>query len=440
MVPQTGAIQVMYGGDNFDKRKFNLATQSERTAGSAFKAFTLAAAFEEGLQPTQVYNATQPVVIPEDQCAGEKGYGPWTPENADPSEGGFMNMTTATAHSVNVYFAQLIADIRPEPVVDAATRMGVVSYARDAVVNVPPVCSITLGAVQVNPLSMTAGYATLANDGVHCLPFAIRRVESSTGEFLLRARPVCEQTIDKKVARQVNALLKGVLEFGTASGQGIGRPAAGKTGTGQEYQDAWFLGYVPQLVTGVWVGYTKALIPMKNLPVLGGANAFGGSIAAPIWHDVMVEAVSGLPVEDFPAPPPPKLSRVPDVVGLTEDEARQVLLEAGFTTLVEKVNSNQPKGTVADQSPKGGSSAPGGSSITIFVSTGEQGKVRVPGVIGYTEEQATQILFDQGLAVSVYYQVVQDKSYDGRVLGQNPEAGARVEPGSTVTIVVGQKA
>jgi membrane peptidoglycan carboxypeptidase len=274
---------------------------------------------------------------------------------------------------------------------------------------------------------------------VHCLPFAIRRVESSSGESLLRARPVCEQVIEKKVARQVTSLLQGVLEFGTAAGQGIGRPAAGKTGTGQEYQDAWFLGYVPQLVTGVWVGYSKALIPMTNLPVLGGANAFGGSIAAPIWHEVMVEAVKGLPVEDFPAPPPPRAESVPNVVGLPAEEAQQVLLEAGFTALVERVNSNEPRGIVADLSPKGGSSAPGGSAVTIFVSTGHGGKVRVPGVIGFTEEQATQILFDQGLAVSVYYQVVEDDAYDGRVLGQNPQAGARVEPGSTVTIVVGKK-
>jgi membrane peptidoglycan carboxypeptidase len=440
MVPQTGAIQVMYGGENFEKKKFNLATQSERTAGSAFKAFTLAAAFEEGMQPTKVYNATQPVTIPEDKCAGPQGYGPWMPENADPSEGGLMNMVTATAHSVNVYFAQLIADIRPQPVVDAATRMGVVSYARDAVVNVPPVCSITLGAVQVNPLSMTAGYATLANDGIHCLPFAIRRVVSAGGQSLMRAKPVCERAIDSKVARQVNSLLEGVLTSGTAAGQGIGRPAAGKTGTGQEYQDAWFLGYVPQLVTGVWVGYTKALIPMTNLPVLGGRNAFGGTIAAPIWHELMVEAVKGLPVENFPAPPAPEPEKVPDVVGLPQDEAKQVLLEAGFTALVQPLDSNQPKGIVADQSPKGGATAPAGSAVTIYVSTGQIGKVRVPDVVGYTEEDGTQILLNHGLAVSVYYQSTSQQVYDGLILAQNPQGGRRVEAGSTVTIVVGKKA
>ena len=439
MVPQTGAIQVMYGGKSFSKKQFNLATQAGRTAGSAFKAFTLAAAFEEGLPVGKVYNTSAPVVIPPEKCAGEDGFGPWTPSNADPSEGGLMNMIKATADSVNLYFAQLIADIRPEPVVDIAQRMGVVSYARDAPVVIEPVCSITLGAVEVNPLSMTSGYATLANDGTHCLPFAIRRVEDSKARSLFSARAQCKKVIEPKIARQVTSLLTGVLEFGTAAGQGIGRPAAGKTGTGQNYQDAWFLGYTPQVVTGVWVGYSKEEIPMVNLPVLGGANAFGGSIAAPIWHQVMLEAVKGLPVEDFPAPPAPPSASVPNVVGLPQADAVSVLKEAGFTALVQKTNSSQPKGVVESQSPGGGSSVPVGSAVTIFVSTGQAAKTRVPSVLGFKEKQAEQILFDKGFAVSVSYQFVQDPGYDGRVLGQNPQGGTVAPTGSTVSIVVGQK-
>jgi membrane peptidoglycan carboxypeptidase len=440
MVPQTGAIQVMYGGKDFKQKQFNLATQAGRTAGSSFKAFTLAAAFEKGIPIGKVYNTSAPVVIPEDKCAGENGYGPWTPSNADPSEGGLMNMVTATADSVNLYFAQLIADIRPQPVAEIAGRMGVVSYARDAPVVInPTACSITLGAVEVNPLSMTSGYGTIADDGTHCLPFAVRRVEDSKGRSLFAARPQCKKVIEPKIARQVTSLLTGVLEFGTAAGQGVGRPAAGKTGTGQNYQDAWFLGYTPQVVTGVWVGYSKEEIPMTNLPVLGGRNAFGGTIAAPIWHDVMVEAVKGLPVEDFPAPPQPPSATVPDVVGLPQAEAVTALDDAGFTALIEKTNSNQPKGVVASQSPGGGSSVPLGSAVTIFVSTGQAAKARVPSVLGFTENQATQILLDRGFAVSVFYQYVQDPGYDGRVLGQNPQGGTVAKSGSTVTIVVGQK-
>jgi membrane peptidoglycan carboxypeptidase len=437
LVPQTGAIQVMYGGSDFSKEHYNLATQAHRTAGSSFKAFTLAAAFEKGKQPTQTYDASSPAHIPQDKCPNDKG--DWMPSNAEPAEGGIMNMVTATALSVNAYFANLIADIGPGPVADAATRMGVVSYARGADVSISPyACAITLGAVQVNPLSMTSGYATLANNGVHCLPFAVRKVADSKGSSLLKAKPVCEQVIEKKIAAQVTSLLEGVLQFGTAAGKGIGRPAAGKTGTGQDYQDAWFLGYVPQLVTGVWVGYTKGLIPMRGLTVLGGRNAFGGSIAAPIWQAVMLEAVKGLPVKDFPSPPGPKAGNVPNVVGLTQDQAQKRLTDAGFTMNMDQVNSDLPKGVVASQSPAGGSSAPLGSAVTVFLSTGRAPKARVPNVVGFTEAEATQILRDAGYGVSVFYQAVSKVAYNDRVLGQNPLGGTNAQQGATVSIVVGQ--
>src|SRR5205823_13260404 len=122
IVPQTGAIQVMYGSTSYSKAQFNLATQAHRTAGSSFKAFTLAAAFEKGIPVTKTYDTTAPVDIPATKCSDGHG-GPWQPSNADPAEGGVMDMVTATAKSVNLYFAQLIADITPAPVADAATRL-----------------------------------------------------------------------------------------------------------------------------------------------------------------------------------------------------------------------------------------------------------------------------------------------------------------------------
>jgi penicillin-binding protein 1A len=436
LVPQTGAIQVMYGGRNFEQAKFNLATQSQRTAGSAFKAFTLAAALEAGFPVGQVYNTPNPVTIPEAKCPNIGG--PWMPHNAEESSGGLMNMTTATAHSVNVYFAQLIADVGPANVAEVAQRMGVVGYARDAGVTVEPVCAITLGAVAVNPLSMTSGFSTLANQGKHCLPFAIRRVTNAKGKGLFRAKPVCEQVIDRKIAAQVTSLLEGVLTSGTAAGSQIGRPAAGKTGTGQDYQDAWFLGYIPQLVTGVWVGYSKALIPMRGLRVLGGANAFGGTIAAPIWQALMLEAIKGLPVMDFPAPPPPKASKVPSVVGLSQSAAEQKLAAAHFSPNAVPTDSPQPEGIVVSQAPSGGASAPLGSIVTIYVSTGKAPKTTVPNVVGFTEKAATRRLIRDGYAVSIYYQPVQQRAYDGIVLAQNPTGGTNAQRDTTVNIVVGK--
>src|SRR5205814_5388050 len=141
--------------------KLNLAVQARRQAGSSFKAFALVAALENGIPVGKVYDAPNPVTIPEDKCPNNGG--PWKPSNAEPGGGGFIDMATATASSVNVYFAQLIADVGPANVQKVAEDMGVRSYAQNSTVVVSPVCAITRGSVEVNPLSMTSGYSTLAN-------------------------------------------------------------------------------------------------------------------------------------------------------------------------------------------------------------------------------------------------------------------------------------
>jgi membrane peptidoglycan carboxypeptidase len=435
IVPQTGAIQAMYAGRNFSKSKFNLATQGGRTAGSSFKAFTLVAALENGVPVGKVYDTKTPFEIKDQTCStnGE----PWIPANAEPGTGGFVNMTIATADSINVYFAQLISDVGPDVVEQTAVDMGVRGYARDAHVFIPPYCAITLGAVRVNPLSMTSGYSTLANQGTHCEPFAISRVSDSAGHLLFKARPQCQEVIPPSVAAQVTSLLEGVVKFGTGTAANLGRPVAGKTGTGQEYQDAWFMGYVPQLVTGVWVGYSRAEIPMRALPVLGYANAFGGTIAAPIWHDFMLAAVAGLPVQDFPAPPPPKTGRVPSVVGLDQSAAESVLAKANFTAVSHDVDSTSPKGTVVTQSPGGGSFAILGSAVSIGISTGKAPLTAVPSVVGLSKAAAIARLHAAGFGVTISTRDVGNPSKAGIVLSQSPAAGAQRKPGALVTIVVG---
>jgi penicillin-binding protein 1A len=436
IVPQTGAIQAMYGGTDFKKQQFNLATQAGRTAGSSFKAFTIAAALSQGVPIGKVYKANSPVTIPQDKCPNTGG--PWQPANAEGGLGGFINMPEATAASINVYFAQLIADVGPANVADIAEQMGVQPYVRDAQVSIPDVCAITLGAVEVNPLSMTSGYATLANQGKHCYPFAITKVVSPDGKVLFRNKPSCEQVLDPKVAAQETSLLEGVVSSGTGTRANIGRPQAGKTGTGQDYQDAWFIGYIPQLATGVWVGYSKNEIPMRNLPVLGGANAFGGTIAAPIWQAFMIRAVAGLPVKDFPAPPPPKSGTVPNVVGMKQDDAVKALAKANFTAIVKSQPCEKPSGIVCSQSPAGGSSAPLGTGVTIDVSNGKSPKTKVPDVVGSTQGTATAALQGAGFKVSVVTQRVLLQKNDGIVLNQSPPGGTKANAGSTVTITVGK--
>jgi 1A family penicillin-binding protein len=437
IVPQTGAVVAMYGGQNFSKHKINLATQIKRSAGSSFKAFTLAAAIEEGVPVGKVYNTSR-VKIPFDKCPDPSGA--WEPSNAEPGEGGFMNMARATAGSVNIYFAQLIADVGATNVQEMAKRMGVIKYARGGDVGISPVCSITLGAVQVNPLSMTSGYSTLANEGIHCKPFVIGKVLAANGKTIYKNKPFCQRVLDAKVSNQVTSLLQGVVSGGTGRAANIGRPQAGKTGTAQDYKDAWFMGYIPQMVTGVWVGYAypKREIPMIGLAKLGGGRAFGGTLGAPIWHDFMIKAAASLPVKGFASPPPPKGGNVPNVVGMKQADAQKTLLKANFTPVVKKAPSTEPAGVVFDQSPKGGASASLGSIVTIFVSNGKAPNNPVPNVIGKTEKAAKKALRDAGFKVREVFQDVDDPDKEGIVLNQSPRGGKKAKAGSTVTIVVGR--
>ncbi len=293
IVPQTGAVRAMaVGNQPFGRNRYNLATDpgGGRSAGSAFKLFTLAAALESGISPSAVYDGTSPKTIP--NCGGGET---WTLHNAEPGSGSYP-LWLATAFSVNVVFAQVIDQVGPDKVAKVAHRMGITSP-------LTPVCPLTLGVSPVSPLEMTSGYATVANGGIHCPPFVIAKVESADGQVLERAKPQCVRAMPADIAAEETAMLENVIRFGTGTAAQIGRPEAGKTGTGNNEEDAWFLGYVPQLATGVWVGYARAEIPMPAVPGYGAG--FGGILAAPIWHDFMLAATRGMPALTFPPPPIP---------------------------------------------------------------------------------------------------------------------------------------
>ena len=292
--PDTGRIQAMAVGNQPWSRQnqYNLAVDpgGGRTAGSSFKMYTLVAALEEGISPNKVYNGDSPKTIP--HCGGGED---WKLQNAEPGGGSFP-LWLATADSVNTVFAQLIDQVGPEKVVEVAHRMGITN-------DLVPVCPLTLGTSPVSPLQMASGYATLANRGVHCDPIAITKVLDRDGNAIYQAKPDCERAIPTSIADEATAMLENVITRGTGTAANIGRPAAGKTGTGQDYQDAWFVGYTPQLTTAVWVGYARAEIPMPNVP--GYGRGFGGTLAAPIWHDFMLYALKGVRTLEFPRAPMP---------------------------------------------------------------------------------------------------------------------------------------
>jgi penicillin-binding protein 1A len=213
-----------------------------------------------------------------------------------------MTLKDAIAHSVNTIFAQVVVAAGPDKVARVAHRMGITTRLQ-------PVCSITLGSQPVTPLEMTDAYATLAARGVRHAPNALGAVTWNGGE-LPAPRPRARQAVPAGIAAETTDALEGVIQQGTGTAAAIGRPAAGKTGTAESFEDAWFCGYVPQLATCVWVGYPQAETPLLNVD--GFPEVFGGSIPAMTWHDFMSGALTGVPIRPFPpSEEPPSQSASP---------------------------------------------------------------------------------------------------------------------------------
>jgi penicillin-binding protein 1A len=314
---RTGQVLAMVGGDNFNRSKVNLATGdggSGRQAGSAFKPFTLAAAMDEGYDLRKYWNGPSTITISDKQCYTDGR--PWTLSNASDEESGTFTLEDATAYSVNTVFAQVIAALGPERVVEMAQRLGIRS-------KLGPYCSATLGSEAVDPLEMTNAYGTLADRGLRTWATPLISVNDRREQPVLPADGEAlnargRQVLDQNDADLVTSALQGVVDFGTGTAADIGRQVAGKTGTAQDYVDAWFCGYLPapaerapapdgyrnapQLVTCVWMGYPDGERPMNS--VEGVAPVYGGTIPAAIWHDYMTQAVDTLQIDatEFPVP------------------------------------------------------------------------------------------------------------------------------------------
>ena len=290
--PRTGSVKAMvsYLPDG-RVLKFNLASQSGRTAGSAFKPFTLATAIDQGASVFSAFAGPSQLTITDPKCSFNGV--PWTVHNYADESGGTMNLLDATAHSVNTIFAQLVDIVGPQNVVATAHKMGITTPLQS-------VCSITLGTQAVNPLEMTSGYATLAARGVYRAPQAFDLVRGPAGGVIGKLSAPGVRAISQNTADLVTYALEGVVSHGTGTAAYFGRPAAGKTGTAENFVDAWFCGYVPQLAACVWVGFPKAEISLFGIE--GWSAVFGGSLPAMIWNRFMSEAVKKLPVQGFVYP------------------------------------------------------------------------------------------------------------------------------------------
>ncbi len=260
--PNTGAVKAMVGGRDYTKQKFNYATQAHRQAGSSFKVFVLASALNDRIPPYRAIDSGSPVTIGSDP--------PWTVSNSEGKGSGYMSIEDATTHSVNTVFARLIDELGAAKVRDMANSMGIKT-------KLPAYDSIALGTVGVTPLEMASAYGTLASEGVRNDPFTINEIVGPTGKVMFQAHETHTRILDRQVAYAETKLLENVIQSGTGTAADIGRPAAGKTGTTQNYRDAWFVGYTPQLVTAVWVGYGQT---EKSMDDVHGIRVYGGTFPA----------------------------------------------------------------------------------------------------------------------------------------------------------------
>ena len=298
MDPKTGAVKAMVNYlPSGRTMQFNLATQSHRSTGSSFKPITLATALSEGVSLSSTFYGPPELFITKPECATNNG--PWDVHNFADEAAGTMTLTDATANSVNTIFAQLIAVVGVRNVMAMAHNLGITEQVRGPYFR--QACAITLGSVGFTPLEMTDVYSTFANGGVHHDPRAFETVRGPNGKLMRGLAPQGRRVLSPNVAAELTYALQGVVQHGTGVAASLGaRPVAGKTGTAENFQDAWFCGYVPQLATCVWVGYPRGEIPLLNVESVG--QVAGGTLPAEIWKAFMAPAVAKLPVENFPTP------------------------------------------------------------------------------------------------------------------------------------------
>jgi len=299
MDPQTGAVKAMVNYlPSGRTMQFNLATQAHRSTGSSFKPITLATALSQGVSLYSTFYGPPELFITDPACATNNG--PWDVHNFADEAAGTMNLLDATANSVNTIFAQLISKVGARNVVAMAHHLGITEPSGLKRPYFKPVCAITLGSVGFTPLEMTDVYSTFASGGVHHAPLAFQSVRNAKGK-LVPLHNTGRRVISANVAAQLTYALQGVVQHGTGTAAALGsRPVAGKTGTAENFQDAWFCGYVPQLATCVWVGYPKGEISLYNVEGVG--EVAGGTLPAAIWHAFMGPATANLPVKGFPTP------------------------------------------------------------------------------------------------------------------------------------------
>jgi penicillin-binding protein 1A len=470
--PATGAVRALVGGPDFydeddPTARFNLATQGRRQPGSSFKPIVLALALERGTKLEETFPGGSCVAFPDLRE-------PWSPCNYGNTDYPSMSLREATVHSVNTVFARLGVRLGSTAMLEMATTLGLTGL--------PAVPSLALGTGEVTPWQMAGAYGTFANLGRYTEPYLVERIENGDGEVLYRHKPVGYQAIEPSTAYLVTQTLREVVRRGTGVRADIDRPQAGKTGTSQDSADAWFIGYTPDLVAAVWVGFPQGRVPM--VPPNTDEVIEGGRLPAQIWQALASAVLTDVPPSDFEVPdldlvvlevditrnclpnpytPPelverreylagtqpterckeptgPPIDDVPNVSGLPFLVAERLLSDRGFVLDVRPIASKlYPPGTVHLQRPAaGGTTRPeDGNAVVLWVAENVRTFSLVPDVVEVDLEQAIALLEESGWVVEVVAGCPSDGcTGSGRVWAQSPAAGARERNHSLITLTV----
>lgn len=442
----TGAVITMASAVPFDFNQFDFAIQGQRNPGSTMKPITLVTALEQGESLASRWNGASPQTLVCPYQCSDKG-NIWEVSNAGAGYGR-ITLQQATTNSVNTVYAQLALKVGPENIVAMAERMGIESTLR-------PVPSITLGTSEVAPIEMATAFSNFATNGLLAEQYLVEAIYNASGEAIYQHQVRQVQVADPAIFAAARVPLLDVpTEIGTARRANIGVPQGGKTGTTQNFTDAWFVGFTPNYSTAVWTGYPGVLEPLRNVTINGEfySRVFGGTVAAPIWAEYTKVLLANEDAGVFPELPEEDLevyfeipsTIVPSVVGLDVITAKQNLNAANLFPWEVPVPSLDAAGTVLGQSVTPGASVEQGVTIYLNVSLGSFPSTALPGrLIGMTKEDALYNLVllqeETGVFVTPVIELVKGPpNRSNIVLSMSPTAGTTIGYGDTVTLYIGE--
>lgn len=360
---------------------------------------------------------------------------------------GMISLEEATRRSINTVFAQLASEVGGEKLAYTAKRLGINSYLE-------PVISLTLGAGAVTPIEMASAYSSFATNGVLAPTYLIERIEDSDGNIIYQH--IVSQRVsipDPAAAVAVRKTLEVAAQRGTGTRAVLDdRPIAGKTGTHQGFREAWFIGFIPQYTSSVWIGFAEEQLPLTNVEINGEiiSNVSGGRVPAPMWKEFMTKVVEDLEVVDWPDDPSDieKYYEIPTVfipqlLGLNVLDAEEIAFSNYLLPKINLVDSDEVPGLVLTQSIEKDEEVPEGTEITLEVS-GNKYSANLPNIppCTYTVEQAENLIKDFMresnviLFIQKNYEATETQGCEGKVIGTNVAQGATVSTGDTVILIV----